>query len=135
VLLYLLVCVVSNINHIILLHVVVEESKSVQKSVDLSLGLSDVVDEDAASELIAQNKRKSTVNLSLGLGRVYSNDEEEAKAPGNPMLKIGLEVANDATDTNESKGVENLLSMSDMMSYLDNNSLGGEAWESKVDTK
>jgi hypothetical protein len=109
------------------------ESKTVQRTVNLSLGLSEVADEDALIEIRNENRKKSTVNLSLGLGRMHSLEEDDMKKPGNPMLKIGLEVAEDV-DTNESKGDEDMLSMSDMMSALCNSSLEGEAWETKADT-
>mmetsp|Transcript_24838 Transcript_24838/g.42047 ORF Transcript_24838/g.42047 Transcript_24838/m.42047 type:complete len:194 (+) Transcript_24838:61-642(+) len=114
----------------------VEESKNVQKTVNLSLGLSDVVDEEAMAEILNANKKKSTVNLSLGLGRMNSYEEGSLQMPGNPMLKIGLEVATDLdVDTNETKGSEDLLSMTEMMSALCNDSLEGEAWEIKADTR
>lgn len=105
----------------------------------MSLGLSEVVDEDAMIALKNENRKKSTVNLSLGLGRMNSleegEEEGEFKLPGNPMLKVGLEMANEIDDTSDSKGDENLMSMSAMMSALGNNSLEGESWETKADTR
>lgn len=103
---------------------------------NLSIGLSDVVDEEALIEIRNENRRKSTVDMGLGLNRMNSTDDDELKVPGNPMLKIGLEVA-DGQDTNESKGSEDLLSMVDIMSALGNDSLEGEgeAWESKKETR
>ena len=83
-----------------------------------------------------ENRKKSTVNLSLGLGRMNSLEEGEFKLPGNPMLKVGLEVTNGVDDeSSDSKGDENLMSMSAMMSALGNNSLEGESWETKADTR
>jgi hypothetical protein len=115
--------------------ITVEDNKSVQRTVNLSLGLSDVVDEEAMIEIRNANRKKSTVDLSLGLGRMNSSDEGDMKMPGNPMLKIGLEVATDI-ESNESKGGdEELLSMSAMMSALCSDSLEGEAWESKADIR
>lgn len=88
------------------------------------------------AEILNANKKKSTVNLSLGLGRMNSYEEGSLQMPGNPMLKIGLEVATDLdVDTNETKGSEDLLSMTEMMSALCNDSLEGEAWEIKADTR
>jgi hypothetical protein len=114
------------------------ESKAV-RTVNLSLGLSDVVDEEAMIELRNENRKKSTVNLSLGLGRMNSSEESDIKHPGNPMLKIGLEIADDLEVT-EPRGVgeeeeEDMLSLTDMMSALGNDSLGGEAWETKADVR
>lgn len=110
------------------------ESKSVQRTVNLSLGLSEVEDEEAMIAIRNENRKKSTVNLSLGLGRMNSFEEGEFKIPGNPMLKVGLEVTS-GDDTSESKGGEELMSMAAMMSALGNDSLEGESWEKKADTR
>ena len=114
-----------------------KEELPTTKGVDLSLGLSEVEDEEAAIDFRNQNRKKSTVDLGLGLYRLDSmEDGEVTRKPGNPILKVGLERAssNEEEEKTDSKE-ENLLPMSDMMSLLHNDSLGGEAWENKVDTR
>lgn len=110
------------------------ENKAVQRTVNLSLGLSDMPDEETLMNIRNENRKKSTVNLTLGLSRMESLGEEEVRYPGNPMMKVGLEVANDE-ESCESQGDEHLLSMAAMMTALGNDSVEGEAWETRADKK
>ena len=104
---------------------------------DLSLGLREIEDEEAMYKFRDENRKKSTVDLSLGLGRVNSIEEGEYRIPGNPMLKVGLEKATEEDlQKEDANSDEQMMSMSDMMAALGRgNSLEGESWERKVDSK